>query len=205
MKWLTRHRETIIPFLVVAVVAMTLANLLKHGYLAPSQLAANKDALAALNSAVTIVVVLVGSVFSYYRFFRGRTFITRAEVTINVAVIPATEDFHLHAVIISLKNIGSVSIWELRPLVTLYEYGPDGTSSRTWDNWNEARSPIGESNTVSVIDSGETISFVSHTEVPRSSWAVIYSVFIHSDEGQIWKHCAIVPNMPQQIRHNTTQ
>jgi hypothetical protein len=200
MKWLTRNKETVIPSLVVAAVTLVMANLLKHRLLGLSQLAANKDALAALNSAVTIVVVLVGSVFSYYRFFRGRTFVTRAELSIDVSVIPATDTFNIHAVIVNLKNIGSASIWEPIPSIRVYEYGPHGMSSRTWNNWTAATSPLGETSTMSVVDSGETVSFVSHEEVPDSIWAVVYTVFVHSDRGEIWKHCAVVANSSQQIR-----
>src|SRR5437016_5444752 len=108
MRWFTRHRDTIVPLLVVIVASLFLVNLIKHDILTASQLASNKDALAALQSAVQVVFIILGAVFSYYRFFRGRTFITRADVSIKVEVIQATDEFNVHALTVEFKNLGTV-------------------------------------------------------------------------------------------------
>jgi hypothetical protein len=79
-KWLTHHRDVVIPALVILATVLVLANLMKYKLLTASVLASNKDALAALSSAVSIIAISAGAVFSYYRFFRGRTFYSRAEL-----------------------------------------------------------------------------------------------------------------------------
>lgn len=86
--WLTRNRELLFPAITVLIAFFLLANLVKHGILAPSALAANKDALSALNSTVNVIVIIFGAIFSYYRFFRGRTFFARADVDIGVTLLP---------------------------------------------------------------------------------------------------------------------
>lgn len=193
-EWLTRHREIAIPGLVVFAGILVLADLLKYGILTPSVLASNKEALSALNSVVTIIAVVVGGVFSYYRFFRGRTFYSRAELKIVVAIIPTKPGTNMHAVVLEVKNIGTLSIWNPVPVMRVQLYGPNGVEDRVYDSWSEARSPTGEHGTLAVIDSGETASFWTELEVPDAVWVVFYTAFIHSERGEIWKQVSVVKN-----------
>jgi hypothetical protein len=192
--WLTRHREAIMPLLVLAAVTLILANLLRHGLLTPSILAANKDALAALNSAVGVIVIVVGGIFSYYRFFRGRTFFSRAELKVSVVVIETTEDFNIHAVTVEVKNIGTLSIWEPTPYVRVDQYGPRGRKTDQWANWTEASGPGVETEMLTVIDSGETAAFICQHQVEKSIWSVTYVAFVKSREREIWKASTTVAN-----------
>jgi hypothetical protein len=192
-KWLTRHRETVIPSLVVLATILVLADLMKYRFLTASVLASNKDALSTLSSAVSIIVICVGAVFSYYRFFRGRTFYSRAELKINVTVIPTQAGTNMHAVILEVKNIGTLSIWNPVPVMRVHEFGPDGVNDRVIDSWYEAQSPKGEGATLAVIDSGETASFWTKIEVADRLWVVFYTAFVHSEQ-QIWKQVTVVKN-----------
>jgi hypothetical protein len=193
-EWLTRHREIAIPGLVVLAGILILANLLKYGLLTPTVLSANKDALSALSSVVTIVGLLVGGVLSYYRFFRGRTFHSRAELKITVTVIPAETGTNMHVVVLDVKNIGTLSIWNPVPSMRVQLYGPNGVEDRVYDSWSEARSPKGEGGTLAVIDSGEAASFWTELNVPDTVWAVFYTAFVHSERGEIWKQVSVVKN-----------
>jgi hypothetical protein len=197
--WLTRHRDVVIPALVVLAAAMVLADLMRYKLLTTSILASNKDALAALSSAVSIVALSVGAVFSYYRFFRGRTFYSRAELKINVIVIPMRVGASMHAVILEVKNIGTLSIWDPIPVMRIDEYGPDGVHRRVIDSWSEAQSPRGEGATLAVIDSGETASFWTEIEVSEEMWAVFYTAFVHSSQGEIWKQVTVAQNKKIEV------
>lgn len=193
-KWLTQHREIVVPGLVILVAVLVLADLMKYRLLTASVLVSNKDALSALGSAVSIIAISVGAVFSYYRFFRGRTFYSRAELKINVAVIPTRAGINMHAVILEVKNIGTLSIWNPVPVIRVDEYGPNGVSQKFMESWSEAQSPKGEVGTLPVIDSGETAPFWTAIEVPDTVWAVFYTAFVHSEQGEIWKQAACVKN-----------
>ncbi|HXZ41395.1 MAG TPA: hypothetical protein VEG68_11705 [Terriglobales bacterium] len=193
-KWLTEHRETVVPGLVVLVAILVLADLMKYRLLTASVLQSNKEALSALSSAVSIIAISVGAVFSYYRFFRGRTFYSRAELRIDVTVIATRVGINMHAVILEVKNIGTLSIWNPVPVIRVDEYGPNGVSQRFIESWSEAQSPKGEAGTLPVIDSGETAPFWTDIEVPDSVWAVFYTAFVHSEQGDIWKQVTCVQN-----------
>jgi len=192
--WLTRHRDVVIPAMVVFAAALILADLMRYKLLTASFLASNKDALAALSSAVSIVAISVGAVFSYYRFFRGRTFYSRAELKINVTVIPMRVGINMHAVILEVKNIGTLSIWNPIPVMRIDEHGPDGVQRRVIDSWSEAQSPKGEGAMLAVIDSGGTASFWTEIEVSDEIPAVFYTAFVHSHQGEIWKQVTVAQN-----------
>jgi hypothetical protein len=174
---------------------LLLANLIRHGVLTTSTLARNKDALNALQSAVQVVFIIVGAVFSYYRFFRGRTFVSRADVAIMVEVIKATDAANLHAVTIDFKNLGTVSVIEPRPTVEVYVYGPSGEDAETWDNWRSV-GPGTKRPTYSVVDSGETVSFLNDHTVPTAAWAVAYVAFVTDVDGVTWSRSKVVANKP---------
>ena len=194
MKLFVRYRDTIVPLLVLLVAALLLANLVGHGILTASALAESKDALSALQSAVQVIFIILGAVFSYYRFFRGRTFISRADVTVNVSVIETTGEANLHWVSIELKNLGTVSIWDPRPLLTVHLFGPDGVSSESWADWREALAGGDASPTYSVVDSGETASFTTYHNVSKTVWAAVYESFVTDADGVKWKRSTMVPN-----------
>jgi hypothetical protein len=196
MNWFARHRESIILGLTLLVAGLLLANLIRHGILSASALSQSKDALSALQSAVQILFIVLGAIFSYYRFFRGRTFVSRAIVDVDVAVIETTRTYTLHWVTLEFKNLGTVSVWAPRPEVIVRLTGPTGTSVETWDDWREASTGRERRRHLSVVDSGETISFTALKEVPVDIWAVEYQVFVTDSDGVRWKRAVMVPNRP---------
>jgi hypothetical protein len=192
--WLTRNRETLIPVLLVGICAFAIANLIKHKFLTASALASNKDALAALNNCVNVVFVTLGAIFSYYRFFRGRTFFSRAEVTLDVSVLPATTEKNLHALSLTIKNIGSLAIWDPKPEIKVYRHGATESARQVWDAWHEARSTHGDPDALTVIESGETASFINEHLVDKTVWAITYVAFVRSQNNDIWKTSETVSN-----------
>lgn len=193
--WITRNREILFPIFTVLVVALVVANSLKHGWLTTSILADNKDALDALNKVVTAIVVGVGAVFSYYRFFRGRTFFSRANLAMDVVVLPTTDEFNIHAVTLKVTNIGNLSIWEPVPEMKVRKYGPTGVEEEVWGAWGEAKASWEDQRMLSVVDSGETVTFIHHTQVDKETWAVTYMAFVRSRRKDIWKHSVTVSNL----------
>jgi hypothetical protein len=193
-KWFARYRETIVPLMVVVAGVLLLANLIKYGILSASQLTQSKDALSALQSAVQVVFLVLGAVFSYYRFFRGRTFVSRGDLTISVTVIETTAAHNLHWVSIEFTNLGTVSVWDPKPEVLITMLGPDGVTSDSWSDWHEAVTGREKRRGFSVIDSGETATFTTHQEVSKGVWAVEYQVFVTDSDGVQWKRATMIEN-----------
>ena len=197
MKWLIRNRETVIPAFVAIALALLLTILVRLDILTTSKLAANKDALSALSSSVSMVVLLIGSVFSYYRFFRGRTFFARADININVTVIDTNADKTIHFVVVEIKNIGTLPIWNPIPIVDVTTLGATAHKSERWDRWTDGT--INEERKLfTVVDSGECASFINKHEVPKDAWAVGYIAYVTAESGITWKKAIAVQNVPEK-------
>jgi hypothetical protein len=188
-------RSWLSPILTIVLNALVFAYGVKHQYLNWSWLAANKDTIAALNSLTGVAGIFVGGILAYYRFFRGRTFSTRAELTMNISVLKASADKFLHVLTLSIKNVGTVSIWNPQPIVKVSAHRGDGSvSAELVDNWYEAALATETSPRLSVLDSGESCDFFMQRSFPEDVWAVTYSATVHCSTRDSWTKLATVEN-----------
>ena len=193
MKWLLRNRETLFPALSAIILALLIAVLVRLDVLTASKLAANRDALSALSSSVSMILLTIGGVFSYYRFFRGRTFFARADISIEVTVIDTDSDELIHFVVVEIKNIGTLPIWNPVPVVDVTAIDADEERRERWDNWVEGSLNRG-AEVHTVVDSGEDASFFNTHRVPKSVCAVAYVAFVTAESGETWKKAVMVQN-----------
>ena len=193
--WLRRHKGAIVFALSVTTIALLAANAWKYEVLSSTWLKDQKDALAALNSIVTLLVFLAASLFSYYRFFRGRTLSLRSELSIDVSVHATPDDCNLHAYTLTAKNVGTSTIWNPEPEVQVAIHGPsDVKETRIINNWVEESTGGNSDATVAVIESEETVSFNGQQLIPKSAWAVTYTASLKADSGDMWFSSKTVGN-----------
>src|SRR5688500_17068781 len=97
MTWTGRRRVLAVAILSVLATALLLANLVRHAVLTWEAVNTHKESLDAASSVLAILVLGIGSVLSYFRFFHGRTFSTRGEVDFQVDVhsLPSGHLLHL--------------------------------------------------------------------------------------------------------------
>ncbi|WP_408596600.1 hypothetical protein [Pseudomonas sp. PLMAX] len=180
--WLGRNRGAFVFALTLLMVLLGLANAWKHDLVSVQWLREQKDTLAALNSAVTIALLIAGAMFSYYRFFRGRTLSLRLELSIDVSVHETPLDKRLHAITVTAKNVGTSTVWNPHPALQIRIHGP---SEAVW-NINEWQSVDGQTSTLSVIESGEATTFFALKSISKEAWAVTYTASVKADEGDTW-------------------
>ena len=136
--WLQRYKGTLVFVLSIVAIALLIANVWKHQILSSTWLGTHKDALAALNSIVTLLVFLAASIFSYYRFFRGRTLSLRANLDIDISVHETPNEYNLHAYTVTAKNVGTSTIWNPKPHLRVIVHGPEEIQSeRDIEHWYE--------------------------------------------------------------------
>jgi len=153
-----------------------------------------KDALSALNSIVTMLILVAGSIFSYYRFFRGRTLSLRSELSLEVSVHETSEQHLIHAIALTAKNVGGSTIWNPKPRIIMHIHGPkDVEQHRVITNWWEG-SGNEDQKTAIVIDPAETVGFFAQQNIPDKAWAVTYMVSLQADRGDVWSICKTVSN-----------
>ncbi|MCG8526518.1 MAG: hypothetical protein MI748_09075 [Opitutales bacterium] len=146
-----------------------------------------------------ISAVITGGVFSYLRFFRGRTLAAKADAELKVSVHDTDCDFYLHSVSLYLKNLGSVSIWDPKPVVQLITHGPDGSNEkRVISSWYNPENILNRDGNV-VVDIQETVMFSSIEKIPKNIWAVTYLACVESKCKDDWSTCTTVSNSLNQI------
>jgi len=195
MIWSGPRRATAIATLSSVAIVLALANLIKEGYITWDILRDRKDALNAAASAINILVVLVGAVLSYFRFFRGRTFSTRADLDLSVEVIPLPDNRRLHAITFRVKNVGNTPIWNPRPIIEISLLGPTGSQHfGVINSWSDVLSAPDGPLRVAVLDPGETGTFATRREFDADVWVVTYAASVTCDSGDVWKHVRLVRN-----------
>ncbi|MGH7488959.1 MAG: hypothetical protein ACRD2I_10305 [Vicinamibacterales bacterium] len=191
-----RLRLLATPTLSAVIAVLLLAYSRKIGVLNTGWLQDHKDALGALGSVASAVTFVVGGVLAYYRFFRGRTLATRAELAISVDIVQGPHASLLHAITVSIKNVGTVSIWNPVPALEITAHRDDGTTtSENVNGWHEVSD---DSSKVSVLDSGESGDFFSQRFFTSDIWAVTYVVTVNCDSGDSWTKLKTVENRGTQ-------
>jgi hypothetical protein len=199
VRLIDRLRIWVTPVLLTVLAVLGLAHARKAGILSLTWLNANKDAVATVSSMVNVLVLAVGSALAYFRFFRGRTLATRADISIDVDVIAAPSGSLLHSIAISVNNKGTVTIWEPRPMIQVKARYPDGKISEfTIDRWideqHEAADRRGSTRGISAIDSDETADFFTEHVFDEDIWAVTYAVSVTCSTGDTWTKLRTVSN-----------
>lgn len=186
-EWLRRHKGAIIFALSIIAITLAFANAWKHQILSVKWLKDQKDALAAFKDIVTLLILLAASVFSYYRFFRGRTLSLRADLDIDISVHDTPNEYNLHAYTIHAKNVGTSTIWNPKPYLRVIVHGPDDADSeRKIEHWYEEETELPKGSKAPVIEADEKATFFGHQEIPKSAWAVTYLATIKADSGDSW-------------------
>ena len=186
--------------LLIGAVLLIVSDLVKHGFFSTSRLNESKDALAAVQSIAQVLFIVLGAIFSYYRFFHGRTFVSRARVAIGIKVVDTSARVYLHYVTVELENLGTVTIWEPVPTLRARMIGPDGTREETVKEWRGATHHSGKGRGYAVVDSGETVSFTAYIEVAKSFWAVEYEAVVRDADDVEWTRGELVANKPDHDR-----
>jgi hypothetical protein len=181
----------------VCLVLVLVIGLARHGYLTPDTLKNQKDAISAASSICTALVLAIGGTASYYRFFRGRTFSVRAELSLDATIIKSPQAYLLHVVIFSVKNAGTMAIWNPVPSISVQSETPKGSTRTEIVGW--LQESVGDDlPRKSVIDAGEIANFFFQHPVDPEVWAVTYIATVKSEEGDVWTTAKTLANHPSE-------
>jgi hypothetical protein len=196
--WYHRYRGLAYVTLTTLCFFLLIALLNKHGYVSGNTLKDNKDALASIASVGNIIALTFGSVLGYYRFFNGRTFSVKAELNLSVEAV-SLEDRVLHSIILHVKNVGSVTIWQ--PNVDFYKI--ERTESgheqpQKFDPHDFGFEDVGRTTNIPIIDAGSSVSFFGTAYISKAVPAVIYVAELTASSGDKWMLAKLVATKPNQ-------
>lgn len=186
---------TILFALVILLIA---ANLIKRG-LSPEVLVANKDGLAAISDLVTLIGVVVASGLGYFRFFRGRTFVSRAnmDVAASVTRMPTGGDL-FHSIVVKVTNIGTFTLWGPALSLTAVARRVDGTLVAMPISDLRTATGVGAQE-ATTIDPGESASFLIQQAHSSDTWMVTYTATLALPNGRSWTQYLVVENKPAPL------
>lgn len=187
------RRASVTTALALLAAALLVANLVKRGVVSEAFFARHEKTIDGTSTLLGAAALVAGAVASYFRFFKGRTFATRAELSIAVAVIPATSGQHLHAITVRLKNIGPVPLWDPRIRLRMQDHSAAPAEPAEIQGW---RLEHGAGDDVAVVDSQECALYHAERLVHASVWAVRYEAAVRTPGGDTWFAMTTIANAP---------
>jgi hypothetical protein len=192
-------RETLVLFLSILIIVLGINTLFKYNILTFQKLTGNKEVVTVCKDLVTIAAIIVGALFSYFRFFSGRTFSTKADIELEVVLIKTPTNSLMHALTASIVNKGNLTIWEPKAVILVQEYTLNGNpeveiyEQELQDSYfrKHDKGDI-------VIDAGEKAYFTLLKEYKTSTWAVTYIAEVKNDRGRTWQKAITVENRIKQ-------
>jgi hypothetical protein len=188
---LRRLRVWLIPFLLAVLLLLVLAKAMQAGWLNPATLSQDKDAIGSGASIIAAFAVVLSGALAYFRFFSGRTFTTRANVSMAVEVIAGPNKVLAHSLSVKIENVGTTALIDLSVEVTAQPRGASkqldphrilhvGPSTSYWG-------PAG------TIDPGEIAGYFSQQDFLPDIWMVTYHAKVWVG-GNVWTESLAVAN-----------
>jgi hypothetical protein len=94
------------------------------------------DWISAALNIVQIAAIVIGAVWAYWKFFKGRIFHKRAEPTVEATLVTANSSYAIRARVI-LKNTGSADIPLRLTLLTVAPYVAGDVDEHGRPTWPE--------------------------------------------------------------------
>lgn len=178
------------PWLLLLLFALVIAVLFKRNTLSFTILEDHHNVLNGVYTITLIVVLIVGSIVSYLRFFKGRLWKPKLVISPTAGVVQLKDD-NFHWIDIGLENKGSVAIWNYTVDLTADYHTKDTPGCQKPEFHSMARS-IREGELV--IDIGETAFEHATIRVPKSVEVVTYKIVMTSSDGAKWDRCITISN-----------
>jgi hypothetical protein len=184
----------------VAVVVLLVAVAFRLGLISAPRLVENKDLVDVSTKILGALILTLGAVASYFRFFKGRTLSPRLKIDAAVEVFPIDSSRNLHVLSVEVANVGSVSIWGLQPRVEIHYHGDEERREEDIGDWWTPLDQRDGTPRLRMLDTGESSQFVVHREVPREVWAVTYFTRISLSSGHSWDRVTTASNRVDEDR-----
>lgn len=160
-----------------------------------TELSANKDFVGVIKDIITIFTIVVGSILSYFKFFKGLTFGPKADIEFDIVLIETPHESVMHIIRFGIVNKGTVTIWNPVAKISIRSYFGKEEITVVVDGLREnsfyEETAYGYD---TIVDVGEKGYFIHHREFPKSTWAVAYDVEVTSKGNHRWKSSITVPN-----------
>ena len=193
-RWARLH-SALVVVLSVLVGVLLIAVAFRYGFIRASTLVQNKDLVDVGSKLLGVIVLVFGSIASYFRFFKGRTLSPRLTIGAVVEVFPVDAVRNLHVLSVEVKNVGSVAIWGLEPRVEIHFHGAQPRTEEEIGNWwTPLEEGTAQKKRLHMLDTDESSQFVVHRDVSTDCWAVTYFTRVGLSSGHSWHRIVTAAN-----------
>lgn len=177
------------------MILLSITLLKKNDYLSWQLLDLHKDRIKLIGAILSAFVVVMAAFVTYIRFFLGRIFALRAEVEVLVSVHDTGKRKYLHAISVSIKNVGSNTIWEPEPIVSVHLHDKGKTTSKL-DECSFINTTIAEDkkSLPKRVEPNETKHFFTTFKVNKRIPVVTYVANVSSKNSYWWNSVTISNN-----------
>jgi len=197
MNWSARWARLYSPLIValsMTVAVLLIAVAFRVGLISAGLLVANKDFIDVSTKLLGALVLTLGAIASYFRFFKGRTLSPRLKIEALVDVIPIDSSRNLHVLSVEVTNVGTVAIWGLQPRIEIRYHGDDSrTEEDVGDWWTPLDHRDGKAR-LRMLDTEESSQFAVHRDVPVTVWAVTFFTRVSLSSGHSWHRVTTASN-----------
>jgi hypothetical protein len=128
------------------------------------------DWIGAVQNIVSVLAIILGAIWAYYKFLRGRTFSHRAELAVTGDLL-GNEDKRAIRARVTLKNMGLTKLPLRTKVVRVDAIYPAGWDDRKWERlttvnvlepheWVEPQEPIADEVLIPLEGAQDALAFV---------------------------------------------
>jgi hypothetical protein len=169
---------------------LVIAVLIKDGVLTKNRIVDNKELFDAISKIATILVLFIGGILSYVRFFKGRTLGPKLILKLQSGVVSVDKGL-LHWIEIEIQNTGSVSIWNYDVKIYATYHGTFASSDEITEF---VYVPHDLEVQEHVVDVGESAFEHAFLVVLPHVNAVTFQVVLIDQNRTMWTRCLTVKN-----------
>lgn len=181
------------PFVGAAIVIIVFGSAIVANldFFTVANLRVQKDFISAVGTMISSSLLMLGAIFSYYRFFKGRTFTEKLNIRINLKVIECDDKENIHALDIALSNTSSIVIRDPEAMLTVSLIDRDALKL---DPIQLQVPDFDPSKSNALIEPQENFHYHKNLIVAKSVKAVSYYVSVRSKRNHRWGKIITVPN-----------
>ena len=196
-----RESAGLIPWLILLLASLLIALLVKYDVITTNIDEGTKNFVDVLSKITTAIFLLVGGIFSYLKFFKGRTLSPKLVITINSGMVEQG-DANLHWIEAQIENKGSVAIWNYE--TNIYAFF-DGDFEQLIRVSECLPRPHDTKARETVIDVSEVVFEHALLTVPNQVSAISFQVEVRDQSKTVWWRSHTVSNVNERIRHPSAE
>lgn len=185
-----KYKYQLLFTLIGILIILIILALIKKGILTINNLEELKNYFNLLTKIISSFILTIGAVFSYYRFFKGRTFSERININVQIKVFEYSNNSKIHTIDLELKNTGNVPIKNVSSEVLAVLI--DGEENEIYAVLTDEE--IVPEDFVNIIDTQEIDSRHYKIKVPNDIKAVLFKIKVTSRKKNIWTKIVTIPN-----------